>query len=136
MSVLNKYIARSVLGHTALVLLVLMVLSALYLFTEQQDDIGVGTFSVVDALAFVGLKDEPGRGALREYGRVSQDNDESRKNNATTFSACSHDYSPVSPNVRVSGRASSVRSHRVLDSAEVTSPILSRSRHHVRYRSV
>jgi lipopolysaccharide export system permease protein len=55
MSVLNRYVSRSVLGHTALVLLVLMVLSGLYLFTEQQDDIGVGSFTTVDALAFVGL---------------------------------------------------------------------------------
>jgi lipopolysaccharide export system permease protein len=48
-------VSRAVLGHTALVLLVLLVLSGLYLFTGQQDDIGVGSYSMLDALAFVAL---------------------------------------------------------------------------------
>lgn len=54
-SVLARYIVRAVLGYTLLVMLVLLALSALYLFITQQDDIGVGTYSVEDAFLFVGL---------------------------------------------------------------------------------
>ena len=43
------------LGHTLLVMLVLLVLSGLYLFITQQDEIGIGTYSLADALLFVGL---------------------------------------------------------------------------------
>lgn len=46
---------KAVIGNTALVMLVLLALSALYLFITQQDDIGVGSFSVEDAFMFVGL---------------------------------------------------------------------------------
>jgi lipopolysaccharide export system permease protein len=46
---------RSVIGYTALVMAVLMLLSGLYLFIAQQDDIGTGNFSVVDAFVFAGL---------------------------------------------------------------------------------
>jgi lipopolysaccharide export system permease protein len=55
MSVLARYIMRAVLGYTMLVLLVLLVLSALYLFITQQDEIGVGTYGIGDAMAYVGL---------------------------------------------------------------------------------
>ena len=54
-SILSRYVIKAVLGNTALVMLVLLALSALYLFITQQDDIGVGTFSVADAFIFVGL---------------------------------------------------------------------------------
>ena len=55
MSILSRYIIRAVLGYTALVLLVLLALSGLYLFITQQDDIGVGTYGVEDAFLYVGL---------------------------------------------------------------------------------
>ncbi|MET0533446.1 MAG: LPS export ABC transporter permease LptG [Steroidobacter sp.] len=55
MTLLSRYVIRAVLGNTALVMLVLLALSGLYLFITQQDDIGVGTFSVVDAFMYVGL---------------------------------------------------------------------------------
>lgn len=55
MSVLARYVMRAILGHTLLVLLVLLALSALYLFITQQDDIGVGTYSLQSAFLFVGL---------------------------------------------------------------------------------
>lgn len=55
MSLLARYIVKSVLGHTFLVVLVLLVLSGLYLFISQQDDIGVGTYTTSDALWFVAL---------------------------------------------------------------------------------
>jgi lipopolysaccharide export system permease protein len=55
MSLLARYIIKSVLGYTFLVVLVLLVLSGLYLFITQQDDIGVGTYTTSDALWFVAL---------------------------------------------------------------------------------
>jgi lipopolysaccharide export system permease protein len=54
-SILSRYVIRSVLGTTLLVMLVLLVLSGLYLFITQQDEIGVGTYTLTDALLFVGL---------------------------------------------------------------------------------
>ena len=54
-SILSRYVIRAVLGHTLLVMLVLLALSGLYLFITQQDDIGVGTYALEDALLFVGL---------------------------------------------------------------------------------
>lgn len=54
-SILSRYVMKAVIGNTALVMLVLLALSALYLFITQQDDIGVGTFSVGNAFMFVGL---------------------------------------------------------------------------------
>jgi len=50
--ILSRYIVRAVLGHTLLVLAVLLVLSGLYLFVSQQDHIGEGTFGVDDAFVF------------------------------------------------------------------------------------
>ncbi len=55
MSVLARYVIRSVLSYTFLVMVVLMMLSGLYLFITQQDDIGTGTYALADAFAFVGL---------------------------------------------------------------------------------
>lgn len=54
-SVLARYVIRAVLGHTLLVMLVLLALSGLYLFITQQDEIGIGTYSLEDAFLFVGL---------------------------------------------------------------------------------
>ena len=54
-SLLSRYVIKAILSHTALVMLVLMALSGLYLFVTQQDDIGVGQFTVVNAFMFVGL---------------------------------------------------------------------------------
>ena len=55
MTLLSRYVIRAVLGNTVLVLLVLLALSGLYLFITQQDDIGVGQFTVVNAFMYVGL---------------------------------------------------------------------------------
>lgn len=55
MSVLSRYLMRAILGHTMLVMLVLLVLSGLYLLITQQDEIGIGTYSTAHALMFVGL---------------------------------------------------------------------------------
>lgn len=55
MSVLSRYIVRTVLGYTGLVTLVLAALGALFIFIGQQDDIGVGTYNATQALWFVAL---------------------------------------------------------------------------------
>ena len=55
MSVLARYLRRSILGHTLLVMLVLLVLTSLYLFITQQDEIGIGTYTTQDALLYVAL---------------------------------------------------------------------------------
>ena len=54
-SILSRYVIRAVLGTTLLVMLVLLALSGLYLFITQQDEIGIGTYALADALLFVGL---------------------------------------------------------------------------------
>jgi len=55
MSVLSRYLMKSIIGHTLLVILVLLSLSTLYLFIEQQDDIGIGTYTTSDAFVYVAL---------------------------------------------------------------------------------
>ncbi len=55
MSVLSRYVIRAILGHTVLVMLVLLALSGLYLFITEQDDIGVGTYALRHAFLYVGL---------------------------------------------------------------------------------
>ncbi|MGH8309497.1 MAG: LPS export ABC transporter permease LptG [Steroidobacteraceae bacterium] len=55
MTLLDRYLLRAVLGSVALVMMVLLVLGGLFLFIGQQDDIGVGRFTAIDALWFVAL---------------------------------------------------------------------------------
>jgi lipopolysaccharide export system permease protein len=55
MTILDRYLLRSILGGVALVMLVLLSLGALFLFIQQQDDIGVGTFGASSAMLFVVL---------------------------------------------------------------------------------
>lgn len=55
MSVLSRYLMKAVLGYTFMVTLVLLTLSSLYTFIEQQDDIGVGTYTTEDAFLYVAL---------------------------------------------------------------------------------
>ena len=53
MNLLDRYLIRAALGGVAVVLAVLVALGALFLFANQQDDIGVGTYSALDAFWFV-----------------------------------------------------------------------------------
>ncbi len=53
--VMARYIIGAVLKYTLLVMAVLMILTGLYLFITQQDDIGTGDYQVVDAFFFVAL---------------------------------------------------------------------------------
>lgn len=55
MGILSRYVVRTVLAYTALVMLVLLALGALFLFIGQQDDIGTGNYTASQALLFVGL---------------------------------------------------------------------------------
>lgn len=52
MSIADRYLARTVIGFSALVLAVLLTLGALFLFIGQQDDIGVGNYGAAEALMF------------------------------------------------------------------------------------
>jgi lipopolysaccharide export system permease protein len=55
MPILGNYIVRTVLAYTALVMLVLLALGALFIFIGQQDDIGTGGYTASQALLFVAL---------------------------------------------------------------------------------
>ena len=50
MSLLDRYIVRTVLGAVGLVMAVWLILGGLYIFIGQQGDIGVGHYTVVDAM--------------------------------------------------------------------------------------
>jgi lipopolysaccharide export system permease protein len=52
MTVLDRYIVRSILGFVLLVQTVLLVLGGLVIFIDQQDDIGVGRYNALSALWF------------------------------------------------------------------------------------
>ena len=53
MRILDWYIVRSILGGVGLWMALLMSLGALFLFINQQDDIGVGNYRAVDAIFYV-----------------------------------------------------------------------------------
>ena len=55
MSILDRYIVRSVLGAVLLVMAVMLVLSGLVVFISQQGAIGVGHYTLVDASWFTML---------------------------------------------------------------------------------
>ena len=55
MGVLGRYIVRTVIAYTMLVMLVLVALGALFLFIGQQDEIGTGNYTATQALLFVAL---------------------------------------------------------------------------------
>ena len=52
MSILDRYLIRTILGFVLLVMFGLLVLGALFVFIDQQDDIGVGHYTAVSALWF------------------------------------------------------------------------------------
>ena len=53
MSILDRYIIRSILGAVALVLAIFLVLGALFAFIGERDDIGIGRYSALDAFWYV-----------------------------------------------------------------------------------
>ena len=50
MNLLDRYLVRAILGAVLLVMAVLLVLGALYVFIDQQSDIGVGHYTALSAL--------------------------------------------------------------------------------------
>ena len=53
MRLIDGYIVRAILGPVAMVTAVVLVLSGLFLFIGQQDDIGDGSYGTIDAVKFV-----------------------------------------------------------------------------------
>ncbi len=53
MNLLDRYVIRAVLGGALIVMVVLLTLGALFLFANQQDDIGLGSYTSLDAFWFV-----------------------------------------------------------------------------------
>jgi lipopolysaccharide export system permease protein len=49
MSVLDRYIVRSILGAVLMVIVVLLALGALLMFIDQQDDVGTGRYTALGA---------------------------------------------------------------------------------------
>jgi lipopolysaccharide export system permease protein len=52
MSILDRYIVRSILSFVLLVMSGFLLLGALFVFIDQQNDIGVGHYTALDALWF------------------------------------------------------------------------------------
>jgi lipopolysaccharide export system permease protein len=50
MNLLDRYIVRSILGSVFMVMGVFLVLGALFIFIDQQDDVGQGHYTAVEAL--------------------------------------------------------------------------------------
>lgn len=50
MTLLDRYIVRSILGAVLLVMVVLLILGGLFVFIDQQDDIGVGHYTAIEAM--------------------------------------------------------------------------------------
>jgi len=53
MPILARYILRTVFAYTLLVLAVLLVLGGLFLFINEQDDIGTGSYTATEAMTYV-----------------------------------------------------------------------------------
>ena len=53
MTMLDRYLLRTIGGSVLMVMAVFLTLGGLFLFIGQQDDIGVGTYGAIDALVFV-----------------------------------------------------------------------------------
>jgi lipopolysaccharide export system permease protein len=52
-NLIDRYLIRAVLGGVLVVMVVLLTLGALFLFANQQDDIGVGSYTALAAFWFV-----------------------------------------------------------------------------------
>lgn len=52
MTILHRYLVRTLLAYSAMVLAVLLTLGALFVFIREQDDIGTGDYGAADALLF------------------------------------------------------------------------------------
>jgi lipopolysaccharide export system permease protein len=52
MPIMGRYLGRSIVGFTLLVMALLMILLAVYLFANEQSDVGVGSYTMNDAFWF------------------------------------------------------------------------------------
>jgi len=52
MTIIDRYIVRSILGFVFLVTAVFLILDALFIFIDQQEEIGVGHYTAIEALWF------------------------------------------------------------------------------------
>jgi lipopolysaccharide export LptBFGC system permease protein LptF len=50
MTILDRYIVRSILGSVLMVMSVLLLLGGLFIFIDQQDEIGVGHYTAIEAM--------------------------------------------------------------------------------------
>ena len=50
MTILDRYIVRSILGSVVLVLAGMLILGGLFVFIDQQDEIGIGHYTAVEAM--------------------------------------------------------------------------------------
>jgi lipopolysaccharide export system permease protein len=50
MTILDRYIVRSILGSVLMVMSVLLLLGGLFIFIDQQDEIGVGHYTALEAM--------------------------------------------------------------------------------------
>jgi lipopolysaccharide export system permease protein len=55
MNILDRYVVRTILGFVFLVMGVVLILGTLFVFIDQQDDIGVGHYTAVEALWYTFL---------------------------------------------------------------------------------
>lgn len=55
MTILDRYIARTLLTPTLLTLAVLLVLNSTYLFIDEQSNVGQGTYTMASAIRYVAL---------------------------------------------------------------------------------
>ena len=49
MSILDRYLVRTILTYVLMVMAVVLVMSALFVFIDQQDDIGTGRYTALSA---------------------------------------------------------------------------------------
>jgi lipopolysaccharide export system permease protein len=55
MNILDRYVVRAILGFVFLVMGAVLILGTLFVFIDQQDDIGVGHYTVLEALWYTFL---------------------------------------------------------------------------------
>ena len=72
MNLLDRYVIRAMLGGVFVVLAVLLALGALFLFANQQDDIGVGTYTASFSAQLTDIPTSSARIASVEVVSVSK----------------------------------------------------------------
>ena len=55
MKILDRYIAKTLLKYSLSVMVILVSIFAFFKFLEEVDDIGRASYTLVDALTYIGL---------------------------------------------------------------------------------